>query len=167
MNRKDLLKEIGYKLKQVRDTLKYSRPTMAYEVGVVRSSYLKYENGVTCPDIQTLHILGNKFNISLDWLVCNKGSMYYRAKEKTPEVEKPPEKPQDSPTPVEPVIEKKPAPATLETIPVEIRELLDHMIGIPLLRYEILVSFHRFKEDHKEMVSSAMMKKKDEPGTQV
>jgi len=68
MKRNELLNEIGSKLKQVRDTLKCSRPAMAYKLGVVRSSYLRNENGVTCPDIRTMHLLGSNFNISLDWL---------------------------------------------------------------------------------------------------
>jgi len=161
MKRKDLLNEIGSKLKQIRDTLKYSRPAMAYKMGVVRSSYLRNENGVTCPDIRTMHLLGNNFNISLDWLICNKGSMYYRGPGKTPEMVKPPEKPLAPPTPVDPVIEKKPAPAVLDTLPVEIQELLDHMTAVPLLRYEILASFHRFKEEHQEMVAAAMMDLQD------
>jgi DNA-binding XRE family transcriptional regulator len=45
MNRKDLLKDIGYKLRKVRNTLNHSRPQMAARIGVVNSSYVRNENG--------------------------------------------------------------------------------------------------------------------------
>jgi hypothetical protein len=111
----------------------------------MRSSYLRNENGKTCPGIITMQILGNRFNVSLDWLICEKGPMYYREKEqKQQELSKT-------------VLETNPAPETLDSLPGDIRELLDHMKRIPLLRYETLASFHKFKEEYKEMVSAAMV----------
>jgi len=145
MNRKDLLKDIGYKLKKIREALKYSGPKMASRFGVARSSYLRNENGETCPDIQSMRILGNTFDVSLDWLICDKGPMYYHEKEQK-QVEKEEEK-----------TEQKPSPETLDTVPEEIRELLEHMKRIPLLRYQILASFHKFKDEYKEMVAAAMV----------
>jgi transcriptional regulator with XRE-family HTH domain len=145
MNRKDLLKDIGYRLKKIREALNNSGPQMASEFGVMRSSYLRNENGKTCPGIITMQILGNRFNVSLDWLICEKGPMYYREKEqKQQELSKT-------------VLETNPAPETLDSLPGDIRELLDHMKRIPLLRYETLASFHKFKEEYKEMVSAAMV----------
>ena len=145
MNRKDLLKDIGYKLKKIREALKYSGPKMASRFEVARSSYLRNENGETCPDIQTMRILGNSFDVSLDWLICDKGPMYYREKEQK-QVEKEEEK-----------TEQKPSLETLDTVPEEIRELLEHMKRIPLLRYQVLASFHKFKDKYKEMVAAAMV----------
>lgn len=131
MNRKGLLKEIGYKLKKIREASGYSGPNMASQVGVARSSYLRNENGATCPDIISMRNLGNMFNVSLDWLICDKGPMYYRDKEQK-QAEKPGE--------------------IQETVPEDMRELLDHMKRIPLLRYKMLASFHEFKAQYKEMV---------------
>jgi len=145
MSRKDLLKDIGYRLKKIREALNNSGPQMASEFGVMRSSYLRNETGKTCPGIITMQILGNRFNISLDWLICEKGPMYYREKEKKQQ--------ELSKT----VLEVKPAPETLDSLPGDIRELLEHMKRIPLLRYETLASFHKFKEEYKEMVSAAMV----------
>jgi transcriptional regulator with XRE-family HTH domain len=145
MYRKDILKDIGYRLKKVREALNNSGPQMASEFGVMRSSYLRNESGKTCPGIMSMRILGNRFNISLDWLICEKGPMYYREKE------------QKQQEPSKTVLETKPAPETLDSLPGDIRELLDHMKRIPLLRYETLASFHKFKEEYKEMVSAAMV----------
>jgi transcriptional regulator with XRE-family HTH domain len=131
MKRKDLLKEIGYKLKKIREASRYSGANMASQVGVARSSYLRNENGDTCPDIISMRNLGNGFNVSLDWLICDKGPMNYREKEQI-QTEKPGE--------------------IRETAPEDLRELLDLMKRIPLLRYKMLASFHEFKVQYKEMV---------------
>jgi transcriptional regulator with XRE-family HTH domain len=152
MNRKDLLKDIGYRLKKVREALNNSGPQMASEFGVMRSSYLRNESGKTCPGIMSMRILGNRFNISLDWLICEKGPMYYREKE-----QKHAEKVGESQEAAKAALEVKPAPETLDSLPEDIRELLDHMKRIPLLRYETLASFHKFKQEYKEMVSAAMV----------
>jgi hypothetical protein len=43
-----------------------------------------------------------------------------------------------------------------EELRKDVTELLEHMDKIPLLRYEVLVLFHNFKEGYKDMVHSAM-----------
>jgi len=149
MKRKDLLKEIGYKLKKARRALKYSAGFMISSLQLVPSSYYRNENGKTCPDIMSLQILGREFGISLDWLVCDKGPMFYKEKDREESQEEIPE-----------AAEKEPLQDPLDTLPDEIKELVKHMERIPLLRYEILASFHRFKGEYKETVSEAMT-----PGT--
>ncbi len=37
----------------------------------------------------------------------------------------------------------------------EIRELIEHMENIPLLRYGVLQYFHQFKQDNKDLVESS------------
>lgn len=151
MYRKDLLKDIGYKLKKARQTLKHSSGHMISSLQVAPSSYYRNENGKTSPDIMSLRILGRVFGISLDWLVCDKGPMFYKEK-KTGEKEKQEEI-------LEGAAEKGPQRDPLDTLPDEIRELVIHMEQIPLLRYEILASFHKFKDEHKGMVSEAIREK--------
>ncbi|HLP59945.1 MAG TPA: helix-turn-helix domain-containing protein [Candidatus Deferrimicrobium sp.] len=137
MNRKDLLKEIGYKLKKLRGNLGFSGPYMASRLGIARSSFLRNENGHTCPDILTLSTLGNVLDVSLDWLVCDKGPMYYREKVNEP---------------------GNNAKEILNSVPEDMRELIDYMQRIPLLRYKMLASFHEFKAQYKEMVSQPAVK---------
>jgi len=156
MNRKDLLKDIGYKLRKVRNNLNHSRPQMAARIGVVNSSYVRNENGQTCPDIISLRTLGKALDISLDWFICDKGPMYYKEKE-----EKPEKKPKEKIGEIQEEMKEVRAPAAEkepgnETWPKEIRELLDHMERIPLLRYELLAYFYKFKEEHNKMVAEAM-----------
>lgn len=163
MNRKDLLKDIGYKLKKVRKQVNYSLPYMAARLGLVRSSFLRNETGKTCPNIMILRKLGKEFDVSLDWLICDKGQMFYGEKGEA-QAEKQPEPlpPTPEPTKLEagpetkPEAGAKPIPEVMETIPDDIRELVEHMKRIPLLRYEILASFYDFKDKRKDMVAEAM-----------
>ncbi len=76
----------------------------------------------------------------MDWLILNKGPMLYKEKDS----------------------ENQAATNPLDALPREIRELVEHMECIPVLKYETLLSFHQFKENHKELVESSM-KEKAEP----
>jgi hypothetical protein len=40
--------------------------------------------------------------------------------------------------------------------PYEVRELLQHMERIPLLRHEVLSFFYKFKLDYKDLVESSI-----------
>ncbi|MCP5102101.1 MAG: helix-turn-helix transcriptional regulator, partial [bacterium] len=112
--------------------------------GAVRSSYSRYEKAETAPQITTLYKLGKNYNVSLDWLILNKGPMYY--KEKEIEIEKKNQKPKP-----------KPDAETLQTITEEYDELKTLMERIPLLRYEIMSLLYKFKEDRQELVEAARL----------
>lgn len=143
MDRKNLLIEIGYKIRKVREALKLKNSELADDIGFNRSSINRYESGKTPPGIKTLYRLGEKFNISLDWLICNKGEMFY----KEMVVNEPQKETIDVPLP--------PPQPTLDSLPGDIRELLEHMERIPLLRYKILTHFLEFKGQNKELVANA------------
>ncbi len=139
MDRKTLLVDVGDKLRKARKPLKYSENEMADRLDAYRTSYHRYERGETSPQLTALYELARTFDISLDWLIADKGPMYYKEKQ----------------------VKEKPGPAadTPQAVREDINELLEHMEQIPLLRYEVLVMFHKFKEDRKEMVEAAMKNK--------
>jgi len=139
MDRKTLLKDVGDKLRKARKPLKYSQNEMADRLDAYRTSYHRYERGETSPQLTALYELAKTFDISLDWLIADKGPMYFKEKE----------------------VKEKPEPAadTPQTTQEDIKELIEHMEQIPLLRYEVLVMFHKFKEDRKEIVETAMKNK--------
>lgn len=68
------------------------------------------------------------------WLVANKGPMFYSQKARAE------------------------AGPELANVMNEVKELLAHMEQIPLLRFEILSFFHKFKLEYKDVVASAMMR---------
>jgi len=130
MDKKKLLREIGYKLRQFREPLRYRSSEMADSIGAERTGYSKYEQGKAAPQLIVLYRLAEKFDVSLDWLIRGKGPVYYKQKEA-----------------------KESAAGPTKTS--EINELLDHMEKIPLLHHEILAYFLKFKDKNKEMVEKA------------
>ncbi len=131
MDKKTLMRHISQKLRTIREPLRYSQREMADRLGIYRASYSRHESGETMPMVTTLYKLGDIFNISLDWLIQDKGPMYY--KEKT-----------------------EPNGEISKELRKDVNELLEHMDKISLLRYEVLVLFYKFKEEHKDMVHAAM-----------
>ena len=46
------------------------------------------------------------------------------------------------------------AETTLTELKPDVKELVTHMAGIPLLYYEIMAHYQRFKVDNKELMES-------------
>jgi hypothetical protein len=90
-------------------------------------SYCKQEKGQAFSSPEALLLMGNTMDISLDWLICNKSPMFYNDKMKKPE-------------------EKKIA---TDTLSADIDDLVQSMKNNPILRYEILSHFHRFKTENQ------------------
>jgi transcriptional regulator with XRE-family HTH domain len=137
MKKKELLHEIAQRLRKIRDTLGLSAVDMTENIKTHRATYYKYENAMAFPHFTILSRLGNSLGISMDWLILNRGSMLYKEK----------------------VSENEAAANPLDALPRDIKELVEHMVRIPMLKYETLLSFHQFKENHKELVASSMMEK--------
>ncbi|MCP5105554.1 MAG: helix-turn-helix transcriptional regulator [bacterium] len=113
--------QIGGRLRQLRKILNHSRPDMAAQLGINRTSYYKNETGESFPGTNTLYWLQKKFDISMDWLIFNRGPMYY--KQKAP-------------------VEKKPR---LEEQSPEVGQLLEAMEQDPRLKHEILAYFFKYR----------------------
>jgi transcriptional regulator with XRE-family HTH domain len=135
MKRKDLAKGIAAKLLRIRQSLHYSTSNMAYKIGITRGTYKRNENSETLPDTFALYKMARSLNISLDWLIVNKGTMFYPGKKPA----------KDSPSP--------------RPLKDDVTKLLDHMERIPLLHHEVMTLFHKFKAEHKDMVAEAMSDK--------
>ena len=71
---------IGKNLKALRKRKKLSQEEFATELGLTRSSYSGYENGVAEPNLQTLVKFGAFYSISLDKLVKEDFDAYTDAK---------------------------------------------------------------------------------------
>lgn len=80
--RKKMLLEVGEKLKKIRIKTGCDRKTIAALLGVTPSAYCKNERGVYLPSLNSLIRLVENYNISIDWLLFNKGPMYYEEKRK-------------------------------------------------------------------------------------
>lgn len=160
MNRKRVLQEAGDKLVQLRKKFNYSRDQMAGHFGVSRNAYYKNEVGMALPALPTLYRLAMENNLSMDWFLFSKGPMYYNEKEKTREIEelkKQLELEKEKQLEKEPGKEKeKAAVRAVGDMKPEIKELLEHMEAVPLLYYEILAYFQRFRVENKALVESSL-----------
>jgi transcriptional regulator with XRE-family HTH domain len=136
MKDKEISTEIGARLKQIREANRLSIADMARQIGVYRESYARNERGATIPSVISLSNLGYLFDISLDWLIMDKGPMIFTEK-----------------TGGSKAVEQT---AGYPPLSDEIKELLDYMGKIPLLRHEILSHFYRFKEEHQGMMERAI-----------
>jgi transcriptional regulator with XRE-family HTH domain len=143
MDRNSLLRDIAHRLRKIREPLGYTHREMGELINVDRSSYTRYESGETFARMMSLYQLGTKLDISMDWLIINKGPMYYKEKEVN-----------EGKTAGEPPIPGK-------TLPDDVGELLEIMEKVPVLRYKVLLYFHELKEEHKEMIAAAMKDKKE------
>jgi hypothetical protein len=114
------------------------RTCRCFKIRIAGVTYVNNENGRTIPNFFTLYNMGYQFDVSLDWFVFNEEPVY--------RTEKTVEKKMQEVSPL----------SQLQALLPDIKELLDHMDKIPLLRYEILVQFFKFKEEHQAMVERAM-----------
>ncbi len=139
-NRARFIGAIGGRLIRLRKHLNYSLEEMARKLGLSKSGYYKNEGGLVFPGLETLDCLQRDYDISMDWLIFEKGPMHYQEKE--PEPEKMEEK----------------ETLDLENISPDVRELLEYMEGDRLLKHEVLVYFYRYKEkkDHQGVKESPL-----------
>ncbi|MCP5106657.1 MAG: helix-turn-helix transcriptional regulator [bacterium] len=142
MKRKELAKDTAIRLRKIRKTFNLSTSSMADKLNVERCSYNRNEKGETIPDPFSLYSLGNSLNISLDWLIREEGPMLYTEKMTAKKEENETPKPKEIPQP----------------LPPDLNELFEHMKHIPRLRFEILAQFHKFKQEHKDLVQQEMPK---------
>jgi transcriptional regulator with XRE-family HTH domain len=141
MDIKSLKSAVSTRLIELRQSLHYSTRKMGEYFNVSETTYHRYEQGKMLPGFPGLYSAAEKLGISLDWLVCSKGSVYYKDIEKKDQVEVKKETLQDF------------LPGASQE---EIKDLLEHMNRIPLLRHEVLVYFYKFKAEHKDIVNEGM-----------
>jgi len=130
----DIKSAFSKRLKELRQSLHYSTKEMGDCFNTTQVSYRRYEQEKMVPGFHSLYFFTEKLGVSLDWLVCGKGSVYYQDKEKKESLQN----------------------LLPGSSPEEIKDLLEHMNRIPLLRHEVLACFYKFKEDHKELVAEGV-----------
>ena len=109
------------------------------------------ERGDTLPSIDSLYRLSKNFDISMDWLLFNRGPVHYADKGAiiTPPGTAGPTIAREHP------VEGGPIPGPVdspELIPVmaEVKNMLDLMALDPQFRYEVLGYFFKYLKDHPQ-----------------
>ena len=144
MNRKkELRKAIGLRLKEIRKALRFTQEVMARILETGRPNYTRIEIGDTFLNHVILHKLAAEFNVSMDWLICGRGSMFIQKRE-----DRDVENKGDVQSRDQAQLEKPKNP--------EITELLEYMEQIPFLYHDVLEFFYRFKIKHKEIIEAML-----------
>lgn len=82
--KKEHLKELGKRLKTLREEKGMNQKKFAAELGISGSLLSQIETGQKNPVYEFLYKLMRKYRVSLDWLFSGKGEMFLKRK---PEVE--------------------------------------------------------------------------------
>lgn len=122
--------QYGRNLKEIRRMLGLRGQDMARELGVTSTTYYRNEGGLYAPKLNTFINIARRYNISLDWLILNRGDMHYRPA----------------------AADEQDEARTVYSD--EIREMVEYMNRIPSLHHELLAQFHRYKEAHPEKAMS-------------
>ncbi|NIM12854.1 MAG: helix-turn-helix domain-containing protein [Candidatus Aminicenantes bacterium] len=162
--KRNMSREIGLKLKKLREQEGWSKTEMASRLGVTPSGYGKNEKGVNTPGIVTLQRLRERFDLTMDWLFFDEGPRTRQEKKKREtqleqELEELKRELAAQREAYEQVLEEKTRQdkewqekaAALELKP-EVKELLEQMVRIPMLYYQIMLSYQKFKVENKELV---------------
>ena len=74
------MKELGERLRILRESVKLSQVKMADLLGVKQSSINRYEQGQSAPSLETLVKYADYFDVSMDYLYCRtdepRGKLY-------------------------------------------------------------------------------------------
>jgi len=143
INKRQLCITVGQKLRGLREEFNLTVPEMSERLRLKANTYRKNESGVAFPSPNTLHHLVKEFAISLDWFFFNHGPQYFKQKDREEELEGKIKELQSQ------LEEAENTTAAGSGLPSEVKELVDHMAKTPLLHYEILAQYHRFKMNHK------------------
>jgi transcriptional regulator with XRE-family HTH domain len=148
---------IASRITAIRQELDLTRPEMAEALNMSYNAYSKYERGWNFPSLRCQAILSKKFDISMDWLLLNKGSRHFSGIEKVLQENQSLKKELEKWTGIqkqeklekqmgelykEPVL----SPDALTVTDTEIKELLRCMEDNPLFKHQLLTYFYRFKQ---------------------
>ncbi len=186
LDEKSLPRKGSMKLKQLREIFNITSKEMARRLGVTRTTYWKNEGGGAFPAFRSLKVLMDDFDISMDWFIFDKGPMYFKEKVKAEEIvtlrknlELEKQKNTEFESQKQEIVEvkeelerlkaeleqktkaekeAKEALAEMEKkLKPEVLDLVDHMEKIPVLHHKVLLDFHNFKLEKKEIVADAML----------
>ncbi|MCP5046938.1 MAG: helix-turn-helix transcriptional regulator [bacterium] len=81
MNHQTISNRLSGRFKVIRESTGKKQKQMAREIGVTYETYNRYEKGQIIPSLHILKRVAVLYRISLDWLLLNRGPMYFEEKE--------------------------------------------------------------------------------------
>jgi transcriptional regulator with XRE-family HTH domain len=118
---------------------------LSTQLGVGPNDYRKYESAVYTPPVHIQVMLAQKYNISMDWLILDKGPMY-RDQIETALRQSEKFKKESQPKTVQAGGEDVPSDAVVVTSP-EIKDLVRFMEENPVYKFQLLSDFYKYKQE--------------------
>ena len=131
--------EVGLRLKELRRKLNMTQAQLGEKLGIKATTLAKHENGICYPTGKMLNILSSQYNVSMDYLLCGRGTLFYEDKDNS-----------DS--------------NRLKNIikgDKELEELFSLVSSKSWVRHAVLSYFQRFKLENRELIQKELEK---EPG---
>ncbi len=123
--KKRFRKDVGVRLRETRHKLGLSQDALGKTLGLTHSTIARYELGTRIMTPEILALLNERFNLSLDWLLCDKGTMFLE-RENTME-------------------------AAADASEMEEKEMVENMIRFPLLMQLMLAHYRKFKKKYMDV----------------
>ncbi len=129
--------EIGRRLRELRERLNKNQAEMGRLLGLRKDAYGKYERQNSHPPFKVLSALATRYNVSLDYLFCGRGTLFYG---------------------------DQPAGTGRPGKTDELSELLDLMEAVPFVRYSMLSYFQRLKSENRQIIDRELGQATSEGG---
>jgi transcriptional regulator with XRE-family HTH domain len=128
--------EVGSRLKEIRQRLKMTQAQWGEKLGINGSTVAKHENRITFPTGKMLNILSSQYNVSMDYLLCGRGTLFHENQDNF-----------DS--------------NLLKNIvngDIELEELFSLVSSMSWVRHAVLSYFQRFKPENRELIEKELEK---------
>jgi len=122
--------EVGSRLKEIRQRLKMTQAQWGEKLGISGSAVAKHENGITFPTVKMLNILSSQYNVSMDYLLCGRGTLFYEDKDNS------------NSNRLKNMVEGD----------IELEELFSLVCSKSWVRHAVLSFFQRFKLENRELI---------------
>lgn len=139
--KKELKKDIGLRMRQIRKALGYTQEQMVAYFDIGRANYSRIEKGEVHPGATILHTLRTRFNVSLDWLISNNGKMFLKDREKKNDRVK----------------------IDFGHSTSEVLDLLETMDKVPMVKHAMLSFFLEYKLRNKKIIRE-VIDERNNPG---
>lgn len=130
--KKELKKEIGTRLRKLRESLDLTQAEMVKHFDFGRANYSRIEKGEVFPNAFILNTLHTQFNVSVDWIVTGEGRMH-------------PQKGQGRNRYLD-----------FAECERELNELFDYIEKIPMIKHAVLGFFLEYKSKNKKLIGELL-----------
>lgn len=129
---KEQIVTIGKKFVELRRTFGFNQSEMSERLGISRAHFSKMERGHLLPNPKILHLLRTEYNVSLDWLLLDKGPMMLN----------------------EDIYE--PGQFDFGEDNAVVEKMLKLMSQVPMVRYAVLSNFLEYCKENQEVIDRTL-----------